>query len=522
MTTPRLLLFGSPGAGKTSLLGALAQAAPGLKGQFVDPSGAWGRLQKSTYEAPTLATDQLASYDFKLLPIGDGSAGVEVKILDCSGKSAAEMLRDAAPFAAAHPLKKSVLGADGILLLVDMSLPKQQLSDEFRRFGQWLAELYQTRGKLALVGDLPIYLVLTKCDALGKKDETINQWKQRVEDLKRTLDEQFHKILKDEGESFGSLDVKLWATAIKRPAFIDQPASPREPYGVAELFRQCFDSAHDFARRRQTSQSRLHNILVGLTGAVALLGLSLAFLVEYKPDTRSAALEEQVQTVLPRKDAKAPQRLGGTLKKLGEKQKRLAEIATAQEFVHLPAESRDSVQKYRQEIEQYLEMSDEFKTKAKFPFMAKTEQDFLEREKAVAGLALRPDWDQTPLGKRAAQCRKEYAAVHQAIAEREAWLSEQTAKNNALLKQGFKLQLKLSEKMKLGPQEAELWDVQYRNQMQARPTALQSDTIPGVSGVTYEFLDQFQSIKDARKRWDAVKTQLRRVAENIQDELKGN
>ena len=32
--------------------------------------------------------------------------------------------------------------------------------------------------------------------------------------------------------------VHLWATAVKRPALAESPAKPREPYGVAELFRQ--------------------------------------------------------------------------------------------------------------------------------------------------------------------------------------------------------------------------------------------------------------------------------------------
>ena len=90
-----------------------------------------------------------------------------------------------------------------------------------------------------------------------------------------------------------------------------------------------------------------------------------------------------------------------------------------------------------------------------------------------------------------------------------------------LLDQGYDLQRKLRRKMKLEPQEADVWNVRLsRLRCKPKPAAPRDDTIPGVSGVTYEFLDKFPQIKDARKRWDAVKLQLKRVAENIQDEMK--
>ena len=522
MPTPRLLLFGTSGAGKSSLLGALTQAAatqaPLLKGELVDASGALGRLQKSTYEAVPPPTDQAESYDVRVQPADHGAA-TAATVLDCSGKSALAMLQAKQPFAEALPLRKQILDADAVLLLVDASLPPKQLGEEFQQFTRWLTDLHARGGRRTDIGALPVYLVLTKCDLLAKKEDTFSKWMQKIEEAKRRVDERFRSALQEQG-GFGTIHLRLWATAIKRPALADRPARPLEPYGVAELFRQCLQSAGDFLERRHTSQVRLFNAVVGLTGMIAVLALILALLVAYQPETKWAALDEKVQHVLPKKDAKPAQRLGGTLKKLQDKQKLLADIESAPDFGHLPDETRSRVQQYRQEIEQYLKLEADAKRKVKYPYMAKTAKEIEEQEKNLNDLACPADWGDTPLGKRAKQCRMEYAALHKALSEREAWIAEEVKSGDKLRIQGVALHFKLTQKMPLGPQEAELWDVQYRARMQAKPVGLQSDSVAGVSSVTYEFLDKFESMKKARRDWDAVKAKLTKAAEGIQEELK--
>src|SRR3989442_129506 len=140
MPTPRLLLFGTPGAGKSALLGALAQAAPALKAEVIDKSGMLEELQKNTYAdnvTPTQRTD---------------------------------------------------------------------------------------------VADLPVYLVLTKCDLLARKEDTFAKWLTRIDEGKRRVDEKFREYLKEQGAGFGTLKMRLWATSIKRPALADRPAQAQEPF----------------------------------------------------------------------------------------------------------------------------------------------------------------------------------------------------------------------------------------------------------------------------------------------------
>ena len=92
--------------------------------------------------------------------------------------------------------------------------------------------------------------MLTKCDLLAQPGDTPAAWMDRIEERKRQVDRRFQDFLARQDEDgplpFGSIDLHVWATAVKRPALAGSPARPREPYGVAELFRQAFDAARGF------------------------------------------------------------------------------------------------------------------------------------------------------------------------------------------------------------------------------------------------------------------------------------
>ncbi len=108
------------------------------------------------------------------------------------------------------------------------------------------------------MADLPVYLVLTKCDELAKPGDTFSKWLQRMEDAKRKLGEFFAAFWADDlnAPPFGTIDLKLWATAIGRPVLADRPAAA-EPSGVVELFRQCLASADQFRCSRRRTVRRL-------------------------------------------------------------------------------------------------------------------------------------------------------------------------------------------------------------------------------------------------------------------------
>ena len=521
MANPRLLLFGTPGAGKSSLLGALAQAASTqaalLKGELVGASSELIDLQKDTYQTKLTSTTDLTAYDIKLQPV-EGTP-LNATLLDCSGESAKEMLQSKQPFADSHPMQKPILDADGVLLIVDASLSGKQLGEEFQQFARWLKQFHETRGKRTEVGELPVYVVLTKCDILAKANDTSATWMQRIEEGKRRVDQKFREYLKEHGTGFGSIQLHVWATAIKRPALADRPAKTQEPYGVAELFRQCLHSAAEYDMRQATSQGRLHNVVVGLVGLVTVLALAVGLLVQFQPETKQESLDEALQAVMPSEDAKPADRLRGTIAVLEKKLDAIAKIET--DFGHLSSKTREELTKHKNELTEYLQYYHEEKKNLKLPYKTKDEKEFIETEKKVKAFAFpegrAEEWQETPLGKRVKQLRDEYAAMNAELDKEAAWMRAQTKKNLALDKEGRAIVVKLEDNQPLARQEAEAWQAIVQKQPPSRMPAKTS--IEGVSLRRYESLSKFQRVKDARKDLDKSKNYLIGTAQRVQDLL---
>jgi hypothetical protein len=518
MAKPRLLLFGTPGAGKTSLLGALAQAAatqtPILKGQLADPDGDWQRLQNITYADKASPTAQGESHDLCLRPSVNGAQPVEAIVTDPSGKLAQEILKARQP----------VLDTDTIVLAVDASLAGKQLDEEVQKYARWLIAVRKARGKRTEIAELPVYVVLTKCDLLAKKEDNFAMWMQRIEEGKRRIDERFRAFLQDQGAGFGTIQLHIWATAIKRPLLADRPSKTQEPLGVAELFRQCLQSAADFQERRRTSQHRLHNVVVGVFGIVAILMLAVAMLFEFQPGARHSGLEERLQSLLPKKDAPAKERLRGSVKRLEEKQQALRAIENDREFKHLPESTREMVAKYDAELDQYLQARRDAAVMLKLPYLAKNQDEFKEMEKSSASFALpagyAKEWEETPLAWQIQKVRQEYHAMQKALDEEETWIRGRIDADTALLKKGTRIYSMLLNQEKLDAEEAEAWQRQYAAHISPKYPMPREEIVKGVSRLTYEDLGKFAQVQKAQKDWDASKRKLRKMADSIQDEMR--
>jgi hypothetical protein len=475
MAGPRILLFGSPGVGKTSL----HEAAEKVSGPF--------------------------------------SNGVTV--LDGSGASALEMLQANEPFTAAQPLRQDVLNADAVVLVADVSLTSTQLTDQFRQFAHWLKALHEFRGRRTDIAELPVYFVLSKCDLLAKKDDTNGAWIKHIEEIKGKFDENFRKYLKMDSVGFGTLKLKLSATAIKRPALADRPAMAQEPFGVAELFRECVQSANDFHERRQTAQSRLQNVVVGLVGLIVMLVLSVAFLVEFQPPPRGTSLDEKVQAALPKSNADATERLRGTSKKLQDRATKLAEIESDAEFARLPSATRKAVSDNRAELTAYLLLEQETQTKLKLPYLAKNDDELKKQESEVEKVASPKAWADTRVGKSVERVKREYQMLHAAIDAEDAWVQGQIAENRKLEKAGNRVHGKLLDQDAGAEQEAKDWQRHYRAQMNHRPPMPRDDNVPGVSQIAYEDLAKFAPLKASYKEWRKSKDDLSNIADLIQKKL---
>src|SRR5262249_20420247 len=231
-------------------------------GHLTDATQGLTALQHRLYEgSPRETLEEVVPYPVAFdpfTPLGPNAATghQEAILVDCDGRVANELLARRQSLEATTSegtLARAVSEADTLVLVIDASAPPSQVDADFAEFGRFLRLLEQSRGRRSEVGGLPVFLVLTKCDLLAQPNDTPDAWMDRIEERKRQVDQRFQEFLarhRAEGPlPFGSIDLHLWATAVKRPALSGSPARPRDPYGVAELFRQCLDYASTFRGR---------------------------------------------------------------------------------------------------------------------------------------------------------------------------------------------------------------------------------------------------------------------------------
>src|SRR4051795_13768146 len=136
----RIVLFGMPDAGKTSLLGALSQAAHtqgrALHGHLTDLSPGRGELRNRVYEDRQRETqEEIVPYPVRFAPYGH--AGFPAILYDCDGRAANDFLtRKRVVESEARPgtLAGAILAADALILTIDASAAHDQIDADFREF----------------------------------------------------------------------------------------------------------------------------------------------------------------------------------------------------------------------------------------------------------------------------------------------------------------------------------------------------------------------------------------------------
>jgi hypothetical protein len=527
----RVVLFGMPDAGKSSLLGALAQAAQTqehvLNGRLVDPTAGLADLQRRLYEdRPRETLEEIVPYPVRLQPYAapgkaDGRAALEAVLIDCDGRVANELLSHQKYLRPDSSLARAILEADTLVLVVDASANPAHLERDFAQFGRFLGLLEKSRARRSDVGGLPVYLVLTKCDLVAQKGDTTVTWIDRIEERKRQVGLRFQEFLNRRSDHepvpFGSIELHLWATAVKRPALADAPARPREPYGVGELFRQCLESADHYQKREDRAGARLQWTLLGSLGLLVLLGGLAVTLYLTQPGAKYNPLEGKVETYFSEIETQTPRQ---RQRNLGKNIRELQAIVADTTFATLPRETQQRVRDSLRKMEAYRRAYAAFEEKLRQIDKADEARDESDLRGIARKLqALEPPrrfesgWEETDAGREWVARRKDVRAIERAVAQAKQLYDRVSREGNRLLKdleQG-----KLTIPKAKGAANNLIKEVEGQDRKKET-----GKKVPGSATVTYAKVDNFPTVKPLRQAWEQVRDSLENVPGLVDDKLK--
>jgi hypothetical protein len=523
-----VVLFGIPDAGKSSLLGALGQAAHTqehlLNGRLVDRSQGLEELRHRLYEGKARRTaEEVVPYPVGFEPFGDkgqpgGHEPVAAVILDCDGRVANDLLVQRQSLTEDRPegtLAHAIYRADALVLVIDASAPPAHLDADFAEFDRFLRHMERGRSMRTEVGGLPVFLVLTKCDLLAQPGDGPASWMERIEDRKREVDRRFRDFLdRRKQESgplpFGHIELHLWATAVRQPALGGSPAREREPFGVAELFRQALEQAAAFhARRRQAARRLLWTVIASTATLLLLLGLAVAFFVR-NYSLRSSDLQERVALVRLSDQPTPSERLHASRVQLLRREDELRKIRGDAHFDDLPADDQQLVRSRLDELQGYLEYLDKVRQSSR-PADAHNEKD-LERIRRELQTTLVPPvdgWGDTEADRLRKERIQDAEALGRAARRARDWYLGDSEKTDALWT--FK------EYVSDTPLAGISWQKWVRDAERqlapghALPYA-EGEVIPGSpGGLTYAAVLHFEEVVQARSEWEAERRRLDRL-----------
>jgi hypothetical protein len=366
-----VLLFGPPGAGKSSLLGALQRAgetqADVLGGSVVDPSGRLLFIRDHVYGDRGLefAPAEVVEYTVRLEhPSGEWApfGPDEVVLIDCEGKAAEAAIRH--PHGLRDPRARAALRAvsqaDAIVLMVGAAATDEQLLAAFQDFTGFLDTIEEQKAFSREVGGFPVFLALTQCDKLARPGDDEAAWEARVSRRKQYVLDRFAEYLEDPDDGdevpspylpFGSIDLDVAAVAVRRPHLAGEPEPPDEPYGVAELFRDCFAAARAHRERMAASDRRLAWTVRAVGFAVGALAAAVIAVVLFQTPPSNPGLAEKVREFEYREPPTAAARL--TDRQMAASTRALAGFRDDPGFDTLPDDLQQFVTGRLKEIEDY-------------------------------------------------------------------------------------------------------------------------------------------------------------------------
>lgn len=432
----RVVFFGPPRSGKTTLLYAAARHAErGAEDDTITLSAADPNVVRRELVPLRLLVD---------LP-GPRAVSGAVEFIDCDGKAVSGLLSDADQLrrkTARSALADAVRKADALVLVVDAEGSVAEVEETFRGFHQFLGVLESTRTADRDVGGLPVYLTLTKCDALYRPAGDPTDWLTRIEARKREVRERFHDWFDAGGSAdpfltFGSTDVRVAATATQVPRVIGAVAYADDTggFGVTDFLTDVLTAARGHRDRAVRSGRRLRwtaGLAVGLLAVmlVTLLGLTAA-----RPPGPVEALTARVERM---KRAEGPPAVRLAEANFDRNRSAVAAVRESPVFEQLPPELQAFVRDRDREFAAYDEYRRRFLPPQFSPADVRTASDLTRLEQDLAGPLAPPAeyrlaWGDTEAVTLLAKWRADVKLLQAAEDQVHDWYRGQISKASELL-----------------------------------------------------------------------------------------
>lgn len=510
---PRVVFFGPPHSGKSALIGRFVRA--------VSPPDS-PAVELTTAEPPNSIRRELVPHLIRVDNPAAGPAGGRFVIVDCDGRAAGELLSHPSSLVrgkARGALADAVRSADALVLVVDAAASPGQVDQTFRSFGQFLDGLEEGRTFGREVGGLPVFLTLSKCDALHRDGDSPTDWLARVAERERELEDRFEDYFGDEVANedpspflpFGSIDLHQAATSIQVPdgkAFAAY-ADPDGAFGVAGLVREVLPAARGYRARLVGARKRLKWTV---TGAGILLGAMLiGLLVLFASGGlgRGDLLTERVREYVA---TEPPPAVYLSDRNFARNRRELLSFRESLGFGRLPDELRAFVEDRLREFDAYKEYRDKFKPPRLGPAEIQTLEQAAKLEADLQGELAPPAeyakrWDETEAARLGQKWRTDLRLVREAEAALHDWYSRLIQRANTLL---------LTEsppdfgwRAQAGALFRDGEEPPFRPDQEVE----KSPSVPALRGkpLTYAPAFEFARVVQARQDWQATRDRLRHL-----------
>ncbi len=356
----RIVFFGTPRSGKSSLLAAFERIASTEAEMEPVPL-------KHAQEADPIRRELIPQIVLVDLPDANLVAKA-VLLLDCDGEASAKLFNQPGELErtiARGELAVAIHNADALVLIVEARSNEGEIEAHLIAFEEFLKCLRTGRSFDREVGGWPIFLTLTKCDKLFEPGMSTQIWLERVEREKETLEaqfvERFEELIEKPGDvfSFGSVQLSMEATSANLPDALRDPAYNLEngTHNLDSYVPKVLLAAGEFRSRTRAARRRLKwtaSGVVALLASMVLLMLGLFVAGEASPLEKLASRVQTLQT------QNEPAALRLSEKNIDKRKNELELIRDSQDFPRLPVGLQQFVQSRLQEIEAYRVYKSEF------------------------------------------------------------------------------------------------------------------------------------------------------------------